>query len=107
MTQVVLGDDLGSDTLLYTGLRLDYCNLPCFKDTGFRLYSAAEAFYYPAFSKPSKNPLDDVRGSVGVGIHYRITPMLNIGLHYNLANFNSKVGDIENQSYISFTLNLF
>ena len=97
-----MGDDLGSDTLLYTGLRLDYCNLPYLKDVGVKLYSSAEAAYYPTFNKPSPNPLKDVRGSLGFGINLKLNEIINVGLHYNAANFNTKAGDIERQAYINF-----
>ena len=105
--QVVLGDDLGSDTFLYTGARLDYCNMPYLKDSNVRLYSSAEAVYYPPFNKPSSNPIHDVRASLGFGMHFRLNEMINIGLHYNAANFNTKVGDIERQAYINFQLSMF
>ena len=67
-----------------------------------KVYSSAEATYYPSYHKPSDNPLNDVRGSLGFGINFQINEMANIALHYNALNFNTKVGDIEKSGYISF-----
>ena len=93
--KVILGDDLGSDSLLYTGARLDFCNMTYLKEYNARLYSSAEAAYYPSFNKPSKSPISDVRGSIGFGVNLQLNDMINIALHYNAANFNTKIGDIE------------
>ena len=44
---VVLGDDLGVKHFVYTNARLDFLNIPYLSQIGARVFSSAEAAYYP------------------------------------------------------------
>ena len=71
LREATMGDDLGSSRYLQAGARLDFTNIPYIKNVfNAKLYSSAETTYYPSFSKPSQNPLHDVRGSLGLGINF-------------------------------------
>jgi hypothetical protein len=43
----VLGDDLGVKHFVYTNARLDFLNIPYVSQIGARVFSSAEAAYYP------------------------------------------------------------
>ena len=107
LREATIGDDLGSSRYFTAGARLDFTNMPYLKNIfNAKPYSSAEMTYYPSCTKPSGKPLEDVRGSLGLGINFQINEVANIALHYNMVNFNTKIGDIE-KSGISFQFNLF
>jgi hypothetical protein len=85
---------------LYGSLRLDYKEVPFAKKLGARCFASLEGCYYP---KEGKSGLGETRASLGAGINVPINEMLNISLYHNFANFGSRPGDIEKNSYINFT----
>ncbi len=94
---VVLGDDLGVDKFVYASARLDYLNIPFFRDIGSRLFSVVDMGYYPKGN-------GTVKGSLGFGMSLPINHFMALGLYHNFANFGSKPGDIERTSYLNFTI---
>uniref|UniRef100_A0A7S3MK24 Bacterial surface antigen (D15) domain-containing protein n=1 Tax=Favella ehrenbergii TaxID=182087 RepID=A0A7S3MK24_9SPIT len=104
--KVVMGDDMGADQFAYLAARLDYLNMPFFGDKGFKVFSQAELIYYPTEGREEKF-VDTLRASMGFGISWPLTPMINFGLYYSAVNLNSRVGDIERSSAIGFAFNFF
>lgn len=51
LADVRIGDDLGVEKYMYLGARLDFINIPYLRDFNCRLYSAAEAVWYPPLIK--------------------------------------------------------
>ena len=103
--RVIMGDDLGCSQYAYFGTRLDFLNVPYLMDIRGKFFSTAELIYYPSDGK--SEAMSNLRGSLGFGLSWQLNEMVNFALHYNAANFNSKVGDIERSNVINFTFNFF
>jgi hypothetical protein len=101
-----MGDDMGCDHFAYLGTRLDFLNLPFLGEKGAKVFSQAELIYYPAIGR-SFSASENVRASMGFGLSWPLSHMINFGIAYNAVNFNSKVGDIERSSIISWAFNFF
>jgi hypothetical protein len=55
LAEVRIGDDLGVEKYMYLGARLDFINIPYLRDFNVRLYSAAEAIWYPKLTQKDLN----------------------------------------------------
>ena len=103
-----MGDDMGTDHFCYVGARIDYLNLPGLADKRLKIFTQGELIYYPPHGSSSATPLrDNLRGSLGFGLSFPLNQMINLGIYYSVANFNSRVGDIERSSLIGFAFNFF
>jgi hypothetical protein len=94
--------------------RLNFTDIPYLRDVNARLFSAAELIWYPPIplsvhsdTVQSKSPMDSVRGSLGFGLSIPINEQISFALYYNAANFGSRQGDIERQSWLSVDFQLF
>ena len=96
--QVIMGDDLGCNEFAYLSARLDFLNIPILNEVNMRLFTQAEAIYYPSEpikTIPKQTFRDNLRFSCGLGISIPLTNLINVALYYNAANFNSRKGDLE------------
>jgi hypothetical protein len=110
LADVRIGDDLGADRYLYTGARFDFIDVPLLRDYNCRLYSAAEAIWYPSFKQTAsitQSLRQQTRFSLGFGINMPLNDFFSIALYYNAANFGSQLGDIERSSIVNLTFCFF
>ena len=112
--KVIMGDDLGCNQFAYLSARFDFLNIPILSEYKIKLFTQAEAIYYPCepvINNPNQSLkekfMDNLRVSCGVGISYPLTNLINVALYYNAANFNSKRGDLENSGAINLSFNFF
>ncbi len=104
--KVIMGDDMGCDHFGYLGTRLDFLNMPFLGKRGGKVFSQMELVYYPAHGT-NLSGSENVRASMGFGLSWPLNHMINFGIAYNAVNFNSKVGDIERSSIVSWAFNFF
>ena len=92
LADVRIGDDLGADRYLYAGARFDFVDIPLLRDYNCRLYSAAEAIWYPSFKQTASYSYsfkEQTRFSLGFGINMPLNVFFSLALYYNAANFGS------------------
>ena len=101
--KVCVDDEPGASKFLNQQFRLQFTQLPGFKDMNLSAFGYSEFIYYPNKSHSLGQVLDQTRVSHGVGLQYFISPMLSIALYLNMGTFNAQKGDDPRTGGLSIT----